>query len=298
MVAASLTVAGCGQRRPVADPAYLASLEKFRAHRLARLTADDGWLTLQGLFWLHPGLNRVGSAATNEVVLRGREVPPVAGTLEVTADRSVVLHTAAESGITLGGSPPGERALRSDRTGTPDVLQLARLSFYVIERGDSLAVRVKDPDSPARRGFEGLRYFPVDPRYRVEGRFEPYAAPRAVMVASHQGPPQRMIAPGLVRFTLLGHALALEPLLESPDDRDFFFVFRDATSGVETYGACRFLDADAPAAGSNAVVLDFNEATNPPCAFTPYATCPLPPPQNVMPLRIEAGEELPAGAAH
>ena len=164
------------------------------------------------------------------------------------------------------------------------------MSLYVIERGDRLAIRVKDANNPTRRRFKGIESFPIDPSYHVQGTFEPYPAPRRVTVATAQGPTQTMLVPGLVRFSLAGRALTLEPFVTSPEDPTFFFVFRDATAGSETYGAGRFLDASAPARGSSTVVLDFNEATNPPCALTPFATCPLPPQGNVLPIRIEAGE--------
>jgi uncharacterized protein (DUF1684 family) len=124
----------------------------------------------------------------------------------------------------------------------------------------------------------------------VVGTFEPYASPRRVTVATVHGPEQTMFAPGLVRFTLHGRALALEPFVSSPGETSFFFVFRDATSGTETYGAGRFLDADAPQNGSREVTLDFNEAYTPPCGFTAFATCPLPPKVNELAVRIEAGE--------
>ncbi|MBK6406781.1 MAG: DUF1684 domain-containing protein [Holophagales bacterium] len=150
------------------------------------------------------------------------------------------------------------------------------------------------PRAPANV-LRGSQYFPVDPALRVEGRFEPYEAPREVEVPSAQGPPQKTLAPGVVRFTIGGRELTLEPTVESPADKTLFFVFSDATAGTESYGAGRFLYAETPAPGATRVLLDFNLAENPPCAFTPYATCPLPLPKNVLPVKIEAGEKAPAG---
>ena len=285
----------CRRKAAALDPAYLADLEKWRAERLASLTSEYGWLSVVGLFWLQPGANRFGSDPGNEVVLPGAGTPAVAGTLELRPDGTVVLHPGPGAGVTLGGSPATERVLASDRTGNPDLLAIGAVRFYLIERGGKLAVRVKDPKSARRVRFAGIRSFPVDPAFRVEGTFEPYPAPREVAVATVQGPEQRMLAPGLVRFRLGGTTLALEPLVSSPKDTDFFFVFRDATSGRETYGAGRFLDTPAPKAPATAVVLDFNRAYTPPCAFTPYATCPLPPKQNELPVRVEAGEKFSGG---
>jgi uncharacterized protein (DUF1684 family) len=291
VLAALAALAGCGRKAPAVEPGYEREIESWRAARLAALTAEDGWLTVTGLYWLEPGHNSFGAAPENTVVLRGKGVPPVAGVLELRPDGTVFVYPRAGAGVTLDGAPPPDRALRSDRSGRPDVLRIAAVRFYVIDRAGKLAVRVKDPDNPARARFEGIRSFPVDPAYRVDGTLEPYAAPREVTVATAQGPQQKMLAPGLVRFTLAGKALALEPFVSSPDDRTYMFVFRDLTGGVETYGAGRFLDTAAPQDGSRRVVLDFNKAYSPPCAFTPFATCPLPPRQNELPLRIEAGEK-------
>ncbi|MFZ5785722.1 MAG: DUF1684 domain-containing protein [Acidobacteriota bacterium] len=299
--AACLTVAvtfaaGCRQRI-APDPAYREAHERWRAERVAALTSESGWLTVVGLHWLEPGSNPFGAAPANRVVLRGAAVPPVAGTFDLGADGSVTLRTGPAAGVTMGGETVTERALRSDRSGRPDIVELGSLRLNVIERADRFAIRVKDLDSPARRNFKGIPAFPLDLAYRVEGTYEPYATPREVQVPSTHGPAQTMLAGGVVRFRLDGRELALEPFVSAPDDRKFFIVFRDATAGVETYGAGRFLTADAPARGSSRAALDFNRATNPPCAFTPHATCPLPPPGNVLPIRVEAGEKLP-DAAH
>jgi uncharacterized protein (DUF1684 family) len=294
-VVSTVALSGCGRRTPAVDPGYLAQIEAWRAERLASLTADNGWLTVVGLFWLHPGENRFGTDPGNEVVLPGKGTAAIAGTLELRQDGTVLLHPGPGTRVTVAGSPATERLLASDRGGKPDVLAAGAVRFYLIERGGKVAVRVKDPHSVRRVSFAGIRCFPVDPAYRVEGAFEPYPAPREVAVATAQGPEQKMLAPGLVRFQLGGRSLSLEPFISSPDDPGFFFVFRDATSGTETYGAGRFLDTPAPKAPSRVVVLDFNQAYSPPCAFTPYATCPLPPRQNELPVRIEAGEKFGPG---
>ena len=291
----TVALPGCGRRTPAVDPGYIVQIEAWRAERLASLTADDGWLTVVGLFWLRPGENRFGTDPGNEVVLPGMDTAAVAGTLELRQDGTVLLHPRPGTHVTVAGLPATERTLASDRGGKPDVLAADAVRFYLIERGGKVAVRVKDPHSARRVGFAGIRSFPVDPAYRVEGAFEPYPVPREVAVATVQGPEQKMLAPGLVRFRLGGRSLALEPFVSSPDDSEFFFVFRDATSGADTYGAGRFLDTPVPKPPSTVVVLDFNKAYSPPCAFTPYATCPLPPKQNELPLRIEAGEKIGPG---
>ena len=292
LAAVTAALAASCARRPHADPAYVAEIRAWQAKRLTALTADDGWLTVAGLFWLKPGENRFGSAATNEIVLPGAGTPSRAGDLELRPDGTVIARPDPAAGVTLDGGPVPERPLRTDRDGgSPDVLRIGSVGFYVIDRAGKLAVRVKDSRNPARLEFKGIESYPVDPSYRVEGTFEPYREPRRVSVATAQGPSQTMLVPGVVRFELRGRKLSLEPFLESPDDDNFFFVIRDQTSGKETYGASRFLDVPAPAKGSTAVVMDFNMARNPPCAFTPFATCPLPLPGNVLPVRVEAGEK-------
>ncbi len=288
--------AGCRQRI-APDPAYIEAHERWRAARVAELTSKEGWLTVVGLHWLDPGPNAFGTAPANQVVLHGAAVAPVAGTFDLGEDGVVTIRTGPEAGVTVGGETVTERALRPDRSGRPEIVALGSLRLHVIERAGRFAIRVKDLDSPARRDFKGIPSFPPDLAYRAEGIYEPYATPREVQVPSTHGPAQTMLAGGVIRFRIAGRELALEPFVSAADDPEFFIVFRDATAGVETYGAGRFLAATAPAAGSRSVVLDFNRATNPPCAFTPHATCPLPPPGNVLHIRIEAGEKLP-GTTH
>ncbi len=223
----SLVLATACARRQAPDPAYVAELEAWRAKRLASLTADDGWLSLVGLFWLKPGTNRFGSAPGNEVVLPGDGIPPVAGLLDL-ADGAVTLRTAPEAAVLVNDVPATEQWLATDRSGRADVVRVGSLRFHVIERAGQLGVRVKDPDNRARREFKGIEHFPIDPAARVEGVFERYQAPREVTVASAHGPDQRMLVTGVVRFRIGVTECALEPFVGSPEDRHFFFVFRDA----------------------------------------------------------------------
>ncbi len=290
-----LVAAGCARRPPAAAPAYVAEIEKWRSERLASLTSETGWLTLVGIHWLKPGANRFGSAAENDIVLSGEGIPATAGSLELRPDGSVVLHAPASAGITAHGIAATEMPLQTDRSGKPDVLTIGGLRMHLIDRSGAIALRVRDPKNPRRTGFNGIDSFPIDPRLRVTATYERYANPREVSVASAQGPAQRMLVPGILRFRIGDRDAALEPFVAKPDDDTFFIVFSDSTAGHETYGAGRFLDAYVPKDGTATTILDFNEAYSPPCAFTPYATCPLPPRQNVLPLRVAAGEKVPAG---
>jgi len=282
-----VAMAGCSPQ-PVPDPEHLAEIESWRAERQKRLESETGWLTLVGLHWLEAGENRFGTGPDNEIVLPEGTAPAMAGSFFLDGDR-VTVRAPAHAGLTLEGDPVTERELRDDDPGPVDELLLNDLRLYVIERGDSYAVRIKDPNSPARKGFSGMDYFSIDPAYRVEAAFVAHEEPREVKIPTVMGTVETMLSPGYVEFSLHGKAQSLEPVVESLDDDQLFFIFRDETSGKETYGAGRFLYTDMPANGK--VALDFNKAYNPPCVFTPYATCPLPPKQNSIPARIEAGEK-------
>jgi uncharacterized protein len=296
LAALLLVVAGfgaaCARRPRPVDADYRAVIESRRAERLRLLTTEDGWLTLVGLFWLEPGENRFGSAGDNRVVIASPGFPAHAGTFILAGDGSVRVRADTAAGLTCAGEPVVERALSSDSAGQPDVLECGRVRLYVIARAGRAAVRVKDLDSSIRTRFAGLEYFPVDPDLRVEARFEAFERPRMVSFPTAVGYEETDQAPGLLRFSLDGRELTLEPF--AGDAGGLFIVFRDATSGEETYGAGRFLDTEPPHDGK--VVLDFNLAYNPPCAFTPYATCPLPSPRNCLPVAIRAGEKCGASA--
>ncbi len=282
----ALLAAGSG---PLAagDEAYRAEVQRWRADREARLTADGGWLTVAGLFWLAEGENRFGTDPAGDLVLPEGSAPEKAGSFALRDGRVDVALLPGVS-ATIGGKPAaGAQTLRPDTTGTPDVLEMGALSLHVIRRGDRYGIRLKDRNAAARKAFTGLKWFDVREDYRVEARWVPYPQPKPVKVPNVLGQSEVMPSPGYAEFTLGGKLLRVDGVLEDPPD-ELFFIVRDQTSGKETYGAGRFLYADLPKEGK--VVLDFNKAYNPPCAFTPYATCPLPPPQNWMPVRVEAGE--------
>ena len=285
----------CAKAPVPLDPAYAAEVEAWRAGRLARLTADDGWLTLTGLHWLAPGENLFGSSSDNAVVIPDGSVAGVAGRLVLGADGTVVASAEEGAGVEVNGEPLTEKALATDAAGAPDVVAVGRARFYIIDREGRVAARVKDPEAPTRTGFAGIEHFPIDPALRVEARLEPYEAPREVAIPTVLGEDTAMTAPGLLHFSIGGEALTLEAYADEPGE-DLFLIFRDATSGDTTYGAGRFLAADAPGPDGTTVI-DFNLAYNPPCAFTPFATCPLPPPQNWLPVALEAGEKY-HGEAH
>ena len=272
-----------------ATNAYRDSVETWRAEREAKLRAEDGWLAVAGLFWLREGPNLLGTGADNDVVLPAGSAPVRAGTLTLHGGQ-VALRLEPGVPASVAGQTVVERVLRPDTDGQPDVLALGRLRINVIARSGRYGLRVKDPDNPRRRAFTGLRWYAVDDGYRVRGRFVPAAASRTLAVPNVLGQVLEMPSPGHVEFTLDGRALRLDPVLEDGSP-DLFFIFRDTTAGKETYPAGRFLYAAPPEAG--VVTLDFNKAYSPPCAYTDFATCPLPPPENRLPVAIRAGEKKP-----
>ena len=282
-------IAACAPSTPVVDPDYRADIEAWRAGRLERLTSDSGWLTLIGLYWLEPGISRFGSDPGNEIPVAVAGVPGLAGTIEIGDDGSVVARAVADADVRINGEPLVESVITTDAQGPPDVVGVGRANFHIIERGGKLAARVKDPGARTRSRFPGIDHYPLDSAFRVTATLEPFDEPRRVEIPTVVGTPTTMITPGLLRFSLAGMDLALEPYVESPDDDSYFLIFRDRTSGDTTYGAGRFLSAEA-AGPDGTTVLDFNLAYNPPCAFTPYATCPLPTPQNSLSVAVEAGE--------
>jgi uncharacterized protein len=253
-----------------ADPGYFRGVEQYRAEREASLKQDDGWLSVVGLFRLKEGENRVGRGEPNEIALPSN-APEHLGKITFSNGKAVYYAEGA----------PGKELKPN-----VDIIRTGRISFFVIRRGVEYFIRVKDNDSRIRSGFTGLKWFPIDPSWNITAKFTPYDQPRTIMFDSQNQVKQPMESPGYATFTRDGKEYRLEPVLEG---RQLFFIFRDATSNKSTYGAARFLYA-APAKDGT-VILDFNKTINPPCAFTPFATCPLPPPQNRLPLAITAGEK-------
>lgn len=285
MLLCALLLGAIALAQPLApDPAYTAEIEQWRRGREARLRSDDGWLSLAGLFWLKEGENTVGAGPSNDIVLPKGSAPERLGVFEFH-NGTVSFHSAPGVTVTINGSAATSAALRPDSSDSPGVLRSKDLTMYVIQRGDRYGIRLKDKNSEARRMFTGLKYFPVNPEYRVKARFVAYSPAKLIAIPNILGQVEQDPSPGYVVFKLRGQDLRLDPIIE---DDSLFFIFKDLTSGAQTYPPGRFLNTDMPRNGE--VVLDFNKAYNPPCVFTPYATCPLPPEQNKLPIAIEAGE--------
>ena len=275
---------------------YKAELEKWQNDRLTNLKKEDSWLTLVGLYWLKEGENKFGSNAANSVALPKDKAPDVAGSFWL--DKGHVHLTALPSAnIAADGKLVTALDLKDDNDDSgPTILRMGTLIINIVKRSDRIGVRVKDSQAAARLQFKGLEYFPTDPRWRVEARFEPYQPAKMIPITNVLGMTSDETSPGALAFDLDGKTYRIDPILEK-GETDYFIMLADETTGSETYGAGRYLYV-SPADASGKVVVDFNKAYNPPCAFSAYATCPLPPRQNHLPLRIEAGEKKYAGAGH
>ncbi len=286
----AMALTGCSSSRDrQADPSYLEEIAKWREKRVENLKKPTGWLSLVGLHWLEEGANTFGADSSNAVVFP--KGPAVMGT--ITVEDSICRVTIAP-GVEVfeNGAPVTTAVLHHDQEEgyEPTVLSHETLSWHLIERGGRMGIRVKDSESRALREFEGIESFPIDPRWRVEGVLEPHDPPRTVEITNVLGVVTHEPSPGALVFEIGGKTYRLDPIAE-PGDEELFVVFGDATSGKETYGGGRFLGVGRPGEDGR-VVLDFNKAYNPPCVFTSYATCPLPPPQNRLPIAVRAGEMM------
>jgi uncharacterized protein (DUF1684 family) len=274
-------------------PDYLAEVESWREERMAGLRKPDSWLSLAGLYWLEEGDNSVGADPASDLVFPAGKAEPRLGVLR-RKGRQASFEAAPGVLVSQDGEPVTVLDLVSDAAGKPTTLEHGSLRFYVIERGERVGLRLKDLDSELLREFTGIDHYPVDPAWRITARFEPYVEPRMIPVPNITGDVLDQPSPGRIVFSIGGAELSLETL--GDPEKPLFLVFGDETNGGETYGGGRFLYAGPPDAES-LLVVDFNKAYNPPCVFTPYATCPLPPPGNRLPLPVLAGERS-FGAGH
>jgi len=269
-------------------------IRDWQTRRAERLQAPDGWLSLVGLFWLQEGENRFGSDSANRVIFPAK-APADAGTLDLEAGH-VTLHARAP--LTIGGKAvtAATRLLDDSDPNGPTLVELGTIRFQIIKRGPRYGVRIKDPEAETRTKFVGLEYYPTDAKWRVEATFEPYNPTKNIPITDVTGMTSDNVSPGALVFTLDGQTYRIDPILEDGSD-ELFIIIKDATSRDTTYQAGRYMYAKKPGPDGK-VIVDFNKLYNPPCAFTAFATCPLPPKQNILPIRIEAGEKRYAGSHH
>lgn len=289
-----LCCSGCARTAlspPGTDHSAPAEWGEWKSKRLTSVSGPYGWASLAGLHWLPEGISWVGANPSNQLVLHSKSAPPCLGRFERLGPR-VVFTPDPHSAPTIDGARLTSTTLVSDTPGPASVIESGDLRVVLIQRGESserLGLRVRDPNSPSRLEFHGLHYFPYDPKWRFVARFEPHPSPQTRRFADVTGGIERMTSPGVVVFSLNGIEYRLDAV-EDTEEKDLFILFRDQTSGRSTYGSGRFVHAPMPDASGH-LVLDFNFAYTPPCAFTPFATCPLPNRQNHLPLGIKAGEK-------
>jgi len=311
-------VGSCHRREPRSniDPnAYAKEIEQWHQDRWKELNSETGWLTLIGLFWLKDGVNTCGSDASEDIVLPKETTPPrfaefllaqgkvflFAADREIKVDGQPVSTALAPSVFnkhlpTMPGEPPDPSLpkfeprleLKSDAEDKPTILTFRSLSFQIIKRGDKLGLRVKDSQNADRMNFKGTEFYPTDLKWRIDAQFEPYNPPKPMPITNVLGMETSESSPGAVKFEIDGKEYRLDAMTEKNEPR-LFMIMADKTSGKDTYPAGRYLYVDTPNPAGH-LVIDFNKTYSPPCAFTKFATCPLPPRQNRLPIAIEAGE--------
>jgi hypothetical protein len=276
------------------DAAWLQDLAAWRAAREHEISAPNGWLTLVGLDWLKPGINTIGTAADNAIRPRAN-APEHIGILTVTGK---VVQLLAPSGgfpadLQVDGAPAKEGELDTSPA-KPPIIAWHGLTLAILARGDRFALRIKDSDAPAHTSFHGLNWYPPDPKFRVEAKWIPFNPPRILKIPTVLGTSLDLPSPGVAEFRLNNATLRLEPVIEVPGSQVLFFLLKDATSRTTTYATARYLHTGLPDHGLDqpgTLTLDFNRLENPPCAYSLYATCPLPPEQNRLWISLDAGEK-------
>ncbi|GBD86447.1 hypothetical protein BMS3Abin03_00367 [bacterium BMS3Abin03] len=283
-----LTLYSCKSEspKPKGSPEYISEIQQWHQKRIERLKEDNGWLNLVGLYWLKEGKNTFGSAKNNDIKFPGN-APSNIGSFFLE-DSIVTVKINPDVNVTNNGNPVKEMNLKNDMTGNPTILETGTLRWYIIKRGDRYGVRLRDIDAPLVKEFKDIEVFPINEDWRFEAKFEPYNPPKHILIPTIIGTKEEDVSPGQLIFNKDGKTYKLDAIDEGDK---FFIIFADRTSGEETYGAGRFLYTDKPDS-NNIVILDFNKAYNPPCVFTKYATCPLPPKDNYLKLKVTAGEKM------
>jgi uncharacterized protein len=290
LVAAALLLAsGCSKRHSVDPVSYGKEITDWQTKRAKSISGENSWLTIAGLYWLKPGENSFGSDSSNTVILPPGKIPPIAGII-LWKDSILTLTAKPGAGVTVHDSAVTTIRLRADMDGEPTVVAMGSVSFYVIRRGEQMGIRVKDKENAARKHFTGLDFYTPNPEWRIEGKYEPYTVPKVIPVTSVIGTVENDTFPGSVVFSKNGREFRLMAGTESGPQPMLYFMFSDETGGKETYGLGRQLSVPMPDSAGT-VVMDFNKAYNWPCAYTDFATCPIPPRENHLAIGVEAGEK-------
>lgn len=267
-----------------ADPAYLSEIEQWHLKRISNLKKENGWLNLAGLYWLKHGENKFGSAKDNDLVFP-ENAPAHIGTITLI-DSIVTINILTKIYVTSDSVKVDKIEMKHDLTGKPNVFSYNFLRWFLIKRGEKYGIRLRDLKAKLLNEFEGINRFPVNKDWKIEADYEAYNPPKKILVPNVLGSSDEEIVPGKLVFKVKDQMYSLNPI---DSGEKLFIIFADETNGETTYGAGRFLYTEKPDSLGK-VILDFNKSYNPPCVFTKYATCPLPPEQNRLALKITAGE--------
>ena len=277
---------GCLQKNELKTE-YENEINEWHSKRITRLKADDGWLNIAGRFWLRQGISTFGSAKENDLVVESATFPKYAGTF-LFVDSTVAFKAKDGVGVLLNGNPVKEIKLIDDLKKNMTVLQIGSVKFNLIVRDTLYGIRFRDLNSEHVKNFKGIERFPIDEDWKLNATFEHYNPAKEIEVPNVLGQISKEKSPGAVIFDRDGKTHRIDAV-DGGEDK-LFLIIADKTTGDETYGGGRFLYVNKPDSDGK-ILLDFNKAYNPPCVFTKYATCPLPPLQNYLKLRIEAGEK-------
>jgi uncharacterized protein len=275
---------GC-KKKPETDPVYDSEISTWHYKRVQKLKRENGWLNLVGLYWLKQGDNSFGSNPSNDIIFPSGTLPKI-GTITVK-DSIVQIKVNENIDVLINGKNIKESFLLDDLTGRPTIMSVGSYKWNIIKRENKFGIRLRDLNAPLVKNFPGIDTYPADKSWQVEASFVKFPEPRKIMVPTVLGTAEENTVTGSVNFTKDGNNYSLVPILE---DNSYFFIFADETNGEETYGAGRFLYTTLPDSNGK-VILDFNKSYNPPCAFSKYATCPLPPKDNYLHLKVTAGEK-------
>lgn len=268
------------------NPDYVKEINEWHQKRIERLKAPDGWLNLVGRTWLKPGVNTFGSAKNNNVIIESDKVPAYMGQF-ILKDSIVTMNVYEGVEVFLDGKPIKEIIMIDDQKKDMTVFQYGTIKWNLIIRGDKYGIRFRDLESTLVKNFKGIKRFPVNSNWKFVAKFEAYNPPKKIFIPNVLGQIEEEFSPGAVIFEKDGKTFRIDAIDEG---EKLFLIIADETNGEETYGGGRFLYVDKQDSSGN-LILDFNKAYNPPCVFTKYATCPLPPEQNYLNIRIEAGEK-------
>ncbi len=273
--------------REKGTPEYLKEISSWHKNRIERLKKENGWLNLVGLYWLKQGENKFGTNKFNDIIFPEGKAPGYIGTFNLS-DSIVTVTIDPSVEVTSEGKKVTTMRLKNDTQVDPTILQLGTLRWFIIKRGPKYGVRLRDLDSPLLKSFKDIDTYPVNSDWRLEAHLEPYNQPKKILVPNILGMVDTSVVKNAIVFTKDGVTYKLDPIEEG---NSYFVVFADMTSGKETYGAGRFLYINKPDS-TGQMIIDFNKAYNPPCSFTKFATCPLPPKQNHLMMEVTAGEKF------